>query len=531
MTSKQTSPKYLAFFEKLKPLLWSRILLVIGATISILWSIYFSVTTIFIPYQIEFREGTALVLTKILLGRGNPFSLENQPLGMTNYGLGYNLAVLPFALILGNTLAVHRAVTFVFILLTGLLIFLSLYKFSREPALALACSAFVITGLIANGGIGAFPSAMGTFLFYLAILVPFTRSFDKAGLLVSVLASLASFYTKPYFILGFGIVASYLFLFLSKRKALQYITQFLFLFAISFLIVYFEFPFYFVDTIVGNFSNTYRTLEHLIEQLVLLLQYFYPVLILALVVFFGGWLSRRKNNSLYQNTKNLLNFADWGQPLIVNPVEYVSYSLLCSFSVFLLILGPHVGTDMYYAYQLVVPLFIYWLFQSIDFKRKWISFFLVVIVFNLFVFDYKTISPDLLRRENPKKWEKLIKVVASSTKILNSPVVTANVVELGLSPVDSGQTIYYYAVQPYKGNALIGPTFTAFQHNGQDYVESIEESIMRQEFDLIMTTDGEPSFYDEDILNTNYVIDANVVVNMPQTNRTWKVFLWRPLPK
>ena len=65
----------------------SRILLFIGAIGSILWSVYFSVVTIFIPYQIEFREGTALVLTKILMGGGNPFSFENQPLGMTNYGL------------------------------------------------------------------------------------------------------------------------------------------------------------------------------------------------------------------------------------------------------------------------------------------------------------------------------------------------------------------------------------------------------------------------------------------------------------
>ena len=175
----------------------SRVLLLLGAAGSILWSVYFSVTTIFIPHQIEFREGTALVLTKILMGGGNPFSFENQPLGMTNYGIGYNLVVLPFAVLLGNTLVVHRAVTFVFVLLSCSVVFLSLNKSSNEPALALVGSAFVMIGLIANGGIGAFPSAMGTFLFSTALLVPFVRSFDRAGLITSLLVSLVSFYTKP----------------------------------------------------------------------------------------------------------------------------------------------------------------------------------------------------------------------------------------------------------------------------------------------------------------------------------------------
>jgi hypothetical protein len=143
----------------------SRVLLFIGAVTSILWSVYFSVVTIMIPYQIELREGTALVLTKILLSGGNPFSFDNLPLGMTNYGLGYNLAVLPFAALFGNTLVVHRAVTFAFILLAASIVFLSLNKSARDPALALTCSAFLMTGLITNGGIGAFPSAMGAFLF------------------------------------------------------------------------------------------------------------------------------------------------------------------------------------------------------------------------------------------------------------------------------------------------------------------------------------------------------------------------------
>ena len=509
----------------------SRILLFIGAIGSILWSVYFSVVTIFIPYQIEFREGTALVLTKILMGGGNPFSFENQPLGMTNYGLGYNLAVLPFAMLFGNTLVVHRAVTFAFILLAAFVVFLSLNKSTREPALALACSAFVMTGLIANGGIGAFPSAMGTFLFYVAVLVPFIRSFDRVGLFTSVLVFLVSFYTKPYFILGFGIVASYLFLFVSKKKSLLYVAQFLFLFAVSFLIVRFSFPLYFINTIIGNISNTYRTLEHLVEQLVLLLQYFYPALILALLVLFRWLTSKRERPALGSEKGTLFNLAVWDQPLVAYSADYILYSLACSFLAFLFILGPHVGTDMYYAYQLVVPLFFYWLFQKISLDTKFANVIALVIVFNLYVFGHNTITPYLLRQEDPQKWARLIKAVASSSNILNSPVVTSNVVELGLNPIDSGQTIYYYAVEPYQGYVLMGPSYDAFRSDGLKYVQFIDDSIKNQKFDLVLTTDGEPSFYHQNLLSEYYSIFSKIVVNMPQTDRTWKIFLWKPLPK
>jgi hypothetical protein len=406
-----------------------------------------------------------------------------------------------------------------------------LNKSSKEPALALACSAFVMTGLIANGGIGAFPSAMGTFLFYIAVLVPFIRSFDRTSLFASVLVSLVSFYTKPYFILGFGIVASYLFLFVSKKRSVLYVAQFLFLFATSFLIVRFAFPLYFIDTIVGNVSNTYRTLEHLVEQLIFLFLYFYPALILALLVLFRWLLSKREKTSLVYEKGIPFNLLTFDQPLIGYSFNYILYSLACSLLVFLLILGPHVGTDMYYAYQLVVPLFFHWLFQKTSLDTRFANGIALIIVFNLFVFGQKTINPSVLRQEDPKKWTRLINAVASSSNVLNSPVVTANVIELGLNPIDSGQTIYYYAVEPYQEYALMGPSYGDFRSDGLKYVQSIEDSIKRQEFELVMTTDGEPSFYHESLLNEYYAIDSKIVLNMPQTNRTWKIFLWRPLPK
>src|SRR5690349_14179278 len=212
---------------------FSQHLLFWGAIASSLWSVYFAVVTISIPYQIEFREGAAQVMTEFLLHRSNPFRLENQPLAMNNYGLGYNLVVVPFAALFGNTLTVHRWVSFVFIILSALAGFFVVHKIRGELPSAFACAAFILIGLTARGGIGAFPSAMGTFLFMAAVLLPFLRAFDSLSLIVSILVSIAAFYSKAYFVLGFGVVASYLFLFLSRKKGLLYGVLFLTVFAIS----------------------------------------------------------------------------------------------------------------------------------------------------------------------------------------------------------------------------------------------------------------------------------------------------------
>ena len=65
-----------------------------------------------------------------------------------------------------------------------------------------------------------------------------------------------AYYTKPYFVLSFGIVASYIFVFVSKRKGLYYSLLFVIMFVFSFLLVRFFCKFYFIDTFVSNLTNT-----------------------------------------------------------------------------------------------------------------------------------------------------------------------------------------------------------------------------------------------------------------------------------
>jgi hypothetical protein len=513
--------------EKLNNILLSRAMLFTGAILSLSWSVYFALVTITIPYQIELREGTALVLTKFLLAGANPFSLENQPLGMNNYGLGYNLAVLPFAYLFGNTLAVHRAVTFFFVLLLSLLIVWTLYKTRKDLPLALVCAAFAMTGTVAQGSIGAFPSAMGTFLFMAAVLIPLIRSFDMTSLVMSIFLSVFAFYTKAYFVLSFGIVAGYLLLSVSLKKALLYILFFLSLFTTSLYLVHLAFPLYFINTIVGNVSNTVRSAEHLLSQFKQLALYFYPVLIVTAVILIMEFRKKDKPPKS-EIAKFSLNLTNWSQPLWNSPLNYYLFAFISALLAFTFILGLHIGSYLNYAYQILIPTFFCWFFQIADFSKGKRWPLALIVVLNLFVWQYALLSPDMLKQKESKEWAQIAKYLQTSSSVLNAPVITSAVIELGLNPLDSGQTIYFYSVQPYADNILIGPLYETLKADGAIYTNNIDHSLERKNYDLVVTIKEKASFYSMPLLNKNYSVVDEVIIDMPQTNQHWTVLIWRP---
>jgi hypothetical protein len=496
-----------------------------GACASILWSVYFAAITISIPYQIELREGAAQVMTGFLLSRSNPFVLENQPLAMNNYGLAYNLVVAPFAALFGNTLSVHRSVTFVFVLFASLVGGIVIYKIKRDIPSASACAAFIMIGLMARGGIGAFPSAMGTFLFLMAVVVPFLRGFDRIGLVLSVLFSITAFYSKAYFILGFGIVASYLFLFVSKKAGLFYGTLFLMLFAGSFFAVRLVFPLYFINTLVGNASNTDRSFEHLFSQLTQLSIYFFPVLLSV------PFLSVTVKDTRNDRTLLVFDVRNGNQPLMSIAPNYFLYSAAAALLAFVLFLGFHIGSYLNYAYQLVVPIFFCWFFLKFSPQNQLGFWIAVAVVFNLFFWGADVLAPQMLEQKNSKKWDNLYSYVRSSSNVLNSPVITSSMIEFDLSPLDSGQTSYFYSVKPYPNNAMLGPSYDTYRADGFKYIKFIDNSIEKQRFDLVVTTREESAFYHAKLIKKFYSQVDEIKVDMPQTGQQWTVLLWRPLIK
>jgi hypothetical protein len=497
------------------------------------WTVYFAVRAITFPYPLEYREGASLVMTKFLLEGRNPFSLENQPLGMNNYGIIYNLAALPLAAVFGNTLVVHRVLTVVFILLGALLVFRTARAGRGDPGLAILAAEFVAIALVARAGLGAFPSSMGAFFFLAALLIPFARGFDRWGLVLSAFFCLLAFYTKPYFVLAFGIVASYVFLFESKARALAYVLLSSALFVASFFLVKNLFPLYFFDTVISNRLQAVQLdPAHLYNQLRELLLVFYPALLaasaLALLALTGA---RSRAASPAGHLLLHPNFLDLRLPLLSARMDYFAYATICSALAFVFVLGPNPGSFLTSAFQVVLPPFFLWLAAELNSRTRLTWILVPLLLFNLVLFCQTWLNPASLRKlsQSTDAWVRLYAVADGSNRMLNSPMLAAEMIGRGMWPIDSGQTEYYFGLLDYPKSSLVGPDQAAISSQGQAYLDAIRDAVRNREFDrLIISDEPRPLLFKYGVLRQFYHPAETFTIWLPLVPDRWDIVVWEP---
>jgi len=508
----------------------SRLLLFFGSILSILWAGYFMYEVIHIPHQITTLEGTASVHTWFYLRGMNPFSLENQPLGITLYGFMYNLIVFPFAAWFGNTLIVHRTVNFVFILLSSTIFYYVIFRERKNNLLALACSAFVmisLAGVQGLGGISAYPAPTGVFFFIGAIFIPFLFSFDTKSLALSALFALAGFYTKPYFLLSFGIVASYVFLFISPKKGLMYGLTFFILTLLSIFAVKDIFPLYFVGTIWANVSQGRRILEHLLAQLHSLIITFLPLLIIILLILVVDGI-KMGGKSLTKRSYRI-NISRWNEPLFGYSPSYIFYAFGVSLLAFVTILGWHGPNPLGYAYQLVAPLFICWVFSGLIPESKTNLLAALLIIINLFTWESRIMSPEYLKERSQNEWTRLLGYLDGAESIIHPPIMVTDIMALGFPPMDSGQTVIFFTIQPYPDTILSDIPYERIRRDGYGYASSINRRIENRRYDVIITAKDKAQLFDTLTLEQNYTLvdEINIEMNM---GGVYTLQIWKPNP-
>lgn len=505
----------------------SRYVFLVVALLSLFWFVYFCFAAIHIPYPIEYREGASQVMTQILLTGGNPFSLERHPLSMNNYGIGYNLIVFPFAKIFGNTLIVHRSVSVFFLFASLFLIACLVWRLKQDLLISIICGTFITIGLAGRGGLGAFSSALGTFLFLSAILLPSLYSFRFSSLALSAVLAILAYYTKPYFVIAFAIVAVYTFTFVSKRKGFFYCLFFLFTFGLLFLGARYFLKLYFIDTFISNLFNTKQSLEHLYDQLLKLGIEFSPAILVGLVLLLFN-LSSFPLTKLRKSIVSRAGILQADTPLLNIRINYFAYAFIFCFLVFVLVLGPHKGSYMTYSYQIVVPPFILWLFQMLNSKSRISTIAIGVLLINVVFLEWILIHPSFLHQRTSVAWRNLYDIINTSKYVANNPVLASAVIEAGMVPIDSGQTEYYYNIQRYPDNILLGPNYKTIKQQGMTYTLSIRNAVRNYEFDRIFLTEGFRNLLPRGIVNQYYNQIDTITIEMPQTHQTWVISVWEP---
>jgi hypothetical protein len=479
-------------------------LFIIGLVFLIGWLGIYAFNVIITQGPMAYREGANVLLTDYILHGKNPFVLMNQPLLNTNKGAVYNLVVVPFALLFGNTLALHRIISILFILFCCALVVWCLMHFKSGWLIASAGGALVLAGLLFYVGPTARADGLGTFLYLAAGIVPFIRKFDRHGLAVCAAAGILAFFTKPYFLLSFGVVVLYIFLFISKKKALWFGILMAAFLAAACLLVRKYFPCYFLNTLLNNASNEASHIDYLARQLIVFCEVFAPVM----VIFF------------------MTNPIHLQEPFIQLPHDYFGFFFLCATAA-IVVLGQNTGNYMVYLFQLMAPPLVILSLKKIkkeDFVKYSASAALLTL--NLCLLCFWMLYPNT--PPSGDQWKEINQLLGDSRKVLNSPILVPEMVRLGLQPIDSGSSEYYYRTQPYAGN-LIAPRYSATKMRGDDYLYEVEQTIREKGFDKIIITRGYSPFAAIDLIQQYYRHVQDFHVEMPQSKESWDLEYWQPI--
>ena len=221
------------------------------------WLLYHHGRVVVHAFQGEFREGAMLNTTRALLEGRNPFAIANGPQDFNQYGILYNLLTTPLALVFGPSLWVHRTMSAVFVFLSLATLAWTTGKLGCRWPTGLSLVVLLYVSLFtrqASFGLLARPDSLGLWLMLLSIVIPWHRGYSARSLTASAGLAVLALLAKAYFIVGFPLVCAYVFLSVSRRRALGAALFFAGLTTLSVVVLDILLPLYSSATFFSTFN-------------------------------------------------------------------------------------------------------------------------------------------------------------------------------------------------------------------------------------------------------------------------------------
>lgn len=486
------------------------------------------------PYPEMYREGAMLMSTELLTNGGNPYSLENQPLYTNAYGLGYPLAVYPFALIGGSTFFVHRLVTALFIIASCLLFLSCLLKKGCSKPTAFAVTFFLYASLLLKVLPLSRPDSMGNFLFLAAILIPWHWNFSGRSLVACCFLSICAFYTKAYFFLALPCVICYVFLFVSRRKGLLLALSGGLSLLITAVLLSRICETYFNNTFVLHINAATNSRIHLIRYLS---QYFYInigiiiylAILIALVLF--NWLKNAiKFDYLLwlKKIRKVFSFNYFNLSLIQHEFLY-PFFLLCILGPILIFkMGGHQGAMGTYFIQFATPFLLIMFALTMKSAGRYIrSTGYILLLANYIVIVFLFIPQG---KPTIEAWKSLDELVSKHEKILNCPLIVDSLMRFDRPVVDSGQTgAFKYSTLGNLPFGFICVDDRKIKNRNRMYLSEIETNVIEKRYDLIILTDNHYNLIPEQFVRKYYKYRQTITIKMVRTGRPKNLDIYEPI--
>ncbi len=260
--------------------------------------LYYEYNLLNYPYQWTVQE-TSQLNHAIILSEGKPLYVINKepPLLIEPYGPVYPGLVAPLVKIFGKTLFAPRLVSFVSFSLILLLIAYVIFSLTHNwkfVFLSIGLNIFTLDWwqwlLICR------PDGFGNFLLFLILFIHWKFPYKKTAVFLTLLIGVLAFFTKVYFVYGFGsIVLSYWFVHKDKKMALSYLSYSSVLIIAAVLIInYVTNGIYHLFTFDLMHYWTEYSLGHVFINLRALLNYYFPIFALIIYALLGGSFNFRR---------------------------------------------------------------------------------------------------------------------------------------------------------------------------------------------------------------------------------------------
>jgi hypothetical protein len=436
------------------------------------------------PY--EYREGAIVLTTSLMLDGLNPYALELQPVFINVYGIAYHWVMLPMAMVFGSTFFAHRLVSLIALAGSALLLFKAMRRSGVSLSYSWLGALLMATFLSTDLSLSARPDALGLFLFLAALLIPWWTGFSVLGLAAGGFLSLLGFLAKPYFIVGWPLVALYLFFFEHKGKGLLYgILPVWFLIPLLLLMDCF-YPSYFTNTFFIHLNYQGNDWGHLRSGLAQYWTLTFGFLLIPILSLDPSSRSKQPEDppgatggslGLWKNLLGARWWA-WREGLFKKKPPFPHFLLLAGGLLVILKLGRHPGNLLLYHHTFITP-FLLWvaLYQAEKaLGRCWAGTLLLLAnLFMLFHF-LPALPPD-----HSAPWREIETVVKAHGRVLNSPPLAVMAAKLGKPVWDNGQTGYF----PWGVPNNFTRAAPEYLKRGLAFRDKVYLMVRKKEFDLI----------------------------------------------
>jgi hypothetical protein len=469
---------------------------------------------IFLPFPLEFREGHVFSTTSLLIKGQNPYNLDFYPYYYNSYGILYNLIVLPFAFIFGNSFFIHRIINLVFILLSVFFIFRPIKTNKNNNITFRLIISLLVFLLLSFGSITMSPNNLGVLLYLLTLIIPVKFDFSTKSIILSAIFSISAFYTKPYFILGWIILSIYIFLFQNIKKAIIYNILYFFVFIILGFIISKLLPLYFYETIFG-YSDSYISLEYSIHQLKDFALFSIPILMFIGLIFLMSVFHRKQSFNISLKENKFIYFSFFILLFLIFP------------------LGINQGAYLSYHFQLLLPLLALFVinenFEDVDYlkQNKFILFLMIVLVF----VPLYNIRPYTNKKDDIRDWKNLTDYLLKKHDVLNSSILSPIQIINNRKIYDNGVSGFVFGFRKNNITNVLFGLDDEILAKKEHYINIISAKISNKDFDAIVlnsNSENDINWWINKIDTNKYILKRKFNLRTNSNNYKWEVLAFEP---